>query len=257
MNLLQVLILSVVEGITEFLPISSTGHLILVSRLLAIPQTEFVKSFEIIIQLGAISAVVVLYFSTFIQNVLIWKRLISAFIPTAVVGLILYKLIKGYLIGNLWVDVIALFVGGLVIIGLEKYFTAHPRTIKSVENLSVGQSSLIGVAQSVAVIPGVSRSTMTIFGGMGLGLNRVAATEFSFLLAVPTIAAAAGLDLYQTRFTFSPEQYLLLFLGIMGAFVSALLTIRWLLGFVAKHSLVVFGVYRIILALVFTIIFLR
>lgn len=248
---LQVLILSIIEGITEFLPVSSTGHLILASHLLGIPPTDFVKSFEIVIQLGAIMAVVVVYFARFYHHLKLWPRLMAAFIPTALVGFLLYKFIKSFLLGNLWVDIIALFVGGVAMIGLEAYFSRHPRPIDSVETLSLTRTGLIGVAQSVAVIPGVSRATMTIFGGMALGLNRVAATEFSFLLAVPTLLAATVLDLYQTRFAFTSAEYATLLLGMLGAFLSALVTIRWLLKFVSQHSLVAFGVYRIILAFVF------
>ncbi len=256
MNIFSALILSIVEGITEFLPISSTGHLELAAKLLNIPQTEFVKSFEIVIQLGAILAVLVLYFSRVSKNFEVWKRTLAAFIPTAIVGLIFYKFIKGFLLGNLMVNVASLFFGGILIIILERIFAKNSRKINKVEEISVAKSGLVGVAQSISVIPGISRAAATIFGGMGLGLTRVAATEFSFILAIPTMFAATGLDLYKTRFAFSSSEYFLILVGFIGAFISALLTVKWLIKFVSKHSFVGFGIYRIILALIFFLIFI-
>lgn len=255
MNIFSALILSVVEGVTEFLPVSSTGHLELAAKLLNIPQTEFVKTFEIVIQLGAILAVLILYFSRVIRNFELWKRIIVAFIPTAIVGLVFYKFIKGFLLGNLMVDVVSLFIGGILIIILERIFAKNPRKINKVEEISVQKSGLIGFAQSISVIPGVSRAAATIFGGMGLGLTRVAATEFSFILAIPTMVAATGLDLYKTRFAFTSGEYLLILIGFIGAFISAALTVKWLIKFVSKHSFVGFGIYRIVLALIFFLLF--
>lgn len=255
-NILNVIILSIVEGVTEFLPISSTGHLELASKILNIPQTGFVKTFEIVIQLGAILAVLILYFVRILKSVNLWKRVIVAFIPTSIIGLIFYKIIKNILLGNLLIDVISLFIGGILIIILEKYFAKKPPTIEKVENLSLTKTSLIGVAQSVSVIPGVSRAAATIFGGMGLGLTRVEATEFSFILAIPTMVAASGLDLYKTRFSFTSQEYLLIAIGFIGAFISAAITVKWLINFVSKHSFIGFGIYRIILALIFLAIFI-
>ena len=254
MTILAVIILSLVEGVTEFLPISSTGHLILATKLLQVPQTEFVKTFEIVIQLGAILAVLLLYFSRLIKNIKLWPKIIAAFLPTAVIGLVLYKFIKSFLLGNLLIDVLSLFLGGILIIILEKYFAKKPRQINNTNQLSLIKSGQIGLVQSLSVIPGVSRAAATIFGGMSLGLTREAATEFSFLLAIPTMAAAAGLDLLKTRLAFSSHEYLLILIGFVGAFISALFTVKWLINFVSKHSFVGFGLYRIILALAFLII---
>lgn len=248
MTILAAIILSLVEGITEFLPISSTGHLMLASWLLNIPQTEFVKTFEIVIQLGAILAVLVLYFPRLIKNIQLWPKIIAAFIPTAIIGLFLYKFIKTFLLGNLMVDVISLFVGGILIIILEKIFSHRSRQLRE---LNISQSAAVGFFQSISIIPGVSRAAATIFGGMGMGLTRQAATEFSFLLAIPTMAAATGLDLYKTRLIFTPDQYGLILIGFLGAFISALFTVKWLIKFVSQHSFIGFGIYRIILALVF------
>lgn len=254
-NIFDAIILSIVEGVTEFLPISSTGHMELAGKLLGLAQTDFVKTFEIVIQLGAILAVLLLYFSKIIKNFEIWKRTIAAFIPTAIVGLVFYKVIKNLLLGNLMIDVASLFIGGVLIILLEKYFSKNPPKIEKVESLSVAKTGLIGVAQSISVIPGVSRAAATIFGGMGLGLTREAATEFSFILAIPTMVAATGLDLYKTRFTFNSQEYFLIIIGFIGAFISAALTVKWLIKFVSKHSFVGFGIYRIILAVIFFFVF--
>lgn len=256
MSYFQALLLSLVEGITEFLPISSTGHLILASRLLSIPQTEFVKSFEIIIQLGAILAVVVLYFRRLIKNTEIWSKIIIAFIPTGIIGLVLYKLIKKYLLGNLNVVIISLFVGGVAMLIIEELFKKKKENKKlPIENLEVVQSVTVGVVQALSVIPGVSRAMVTIFGGLGVGLSRENAVEFSFLLAVPTMVAATGLDLVKTHFLFTNQEYVVLFLGFVGAFVSALFTIRYFIRFVQKHTFRFFAFYRIILAIVFWVIY--
>lgn len=255
MNIWQVLVMSVVEGVSEFLPISSTGHLILASKLLGVSQTEFVKSFEIVIQLGAILAIVVLYFARVIVNFAIWKRIILAFMPTAVVGLLLYKVIKNVLLGNLMVDVWALLIGGILIIVLEMLLKKRGPEGEKMEKLSSVKAVLIGLIQSISIIPGVSRAGATIFGGMGVGLSRREATEFSFLLAVPTMFAATSLDLVKTRFEFTSSEYFLMLVGFLGAFVTAILTVRWLLGYVSKHSFIPFGIYRILVALLFLFIF--
>ena len=254
MNVFQAVVLSLVEGITEFLPISSTGHLILASKLLNIPQTEFVKSFEIIIQFGAILAVVVLYFKTLIKKTEIIKRVLIAFFPTAVLGLIFYSFIKHYLIGNLFVVIASLFFGGILMLLFEKVFKTK-KGIKNIGNLSYKKSFVTGVIQSISMIPGVSRAAATIYGGLGVGLNRKSAVEFSFLLAVPTMFAATVLDLLKVGFTFSRGEYLILSIGFVGAFISAMITIKYLINYVKKHSFRIFAVYRIVLAAIFWFIF--
>jgi len=256
MNILQALILSAVEGVTEFLPISSTGHLVLASSLLSIPQTEFVKSFEIIIQLGAILAVTGTVSSNSWRKY--WKQVLFAFLPTGVLGLILYKLIKTYLLGNVWVTAGALAGGGIMIILIEKFkilTTKFQINSKSqISNLKSRQAIFVGLCQSVSMIPGVSRAMASIFGGMGVGLSREEATQFSFLLAVPTMAAATGLDLFKSGWSFSGNEWILLGAGFAGAFVTALGTVRWLMDYVKKHDFTIFGIYRIVLGLVFLLI---
>lgn len=252
MNILQAVILSIVEGVTEFLPISSTGHLILVSKLLSISQSEFVKSFEIAIQLGAIAAVAWMYRNEIITNKKMWPKIIMAFIPTAIIGLVFFKIIKTDLIGNVGVTLAALAVGGAFLIFLEKIPLFNSKTKKkNIEDLSNKQSVIIGVAQSLSVIPGVSRAAATIVGGLGVGLTREEAVKFSFLLAVPTMAAATGLDVLKTGWHFDINQFVILGVGFVGAFTTAFLTVKWLVEHVRKHDFFGFGVYRLVLAGVF------
>ena len=253
MDIFQATLLSVIEGFTEFLPVSSTGHLILASDLLKIPQTEFVKSFEIFIQLGAILAVVVLYFKKYVQNFKAWKNILIAFVPTAVIGLVLYKFIKTYLLGNTLVVVAALFIGGILLILLEKLHKEKQLNNVTIEQLSFKQSFLIGLAQSISIIPGVSRAAATILGGMFLGLKKETAVEFSFLLAVPTMLAATGLDLVKSDLNFSSQEIMALMVGFIGSFITALLVIKWFIKFIKTNNFFWFGIYRIILALIFLI----
>lgn len=257
MSLFQAIILAIVEGITEFLPISSTGHLVLVARLLAIEQTDFVKSFEIIIQLGAILAVVVLYFHMLLRNRSLWKTLLIAFFPSMVVGLLFYQLIKGVLIGNPYITLLALFFGGIAILLLEKKYKTMQSHTQSMEHISKKQAIYIGICQSFSVIPGVSRSAATILGGMYVGLSRKVAVEFSFLLAVPTMLAASVLDLSESYSSFSAENVTLLLVGFFISFVVAIFSIKWLLTFVRSNTLAPFGVYRIALSVIYYALVLR
>lgn len=254
MTIIQAIILSIVEGITEFLPISSTGHLILVSRLLNISQTDFVKSFEIFIQLGAILAVVVLYFQKIWNNKKSWGKIITAFIPTGILGLIFYNFVKNNLLGNPYVVVISLFLGGIAILILEKIIAKRDASIHQIENITYPETIAIGTTQSLAMIPGVSRSLSTIFGGLLMGLNRSTATEFSFFLAIPTMFSATALDLIKSSYQFTTEQFLLLAVGFIFSFIFALLSVRFLINFVKKHSFRPFAYYRIILAIAFLVL---
>lgn len=254
MTIIQAIILSIVEGITEFLPISSTGHLILVSRLLNISQTDFVKSFEIFIQLGAILAVVVLYFQKIWNNKKSWGKIIAAFIPTGILGLIFYNFVKNNLLGNPYVVVISLFLGGIAILILEKIIAKRDASIHQIEDITYPKTIAIGTTQSLAMIPGVSRSLSTIFGGLLMGLNRSTATEFSFFLAIPTMFSATALDLIKSSYQFTTEQFLLLAVGFIFSFIFALLSVRFLINFVKKHSFRPFAYYRIILAIVFLVL---
>src|SRR3990167_3624422 len=246
MNYLQAVILSVVEGVSEFLPVSSTGHLILTGFILRIPQTEFVKSFEIFIQLGAVFSIVFLYKDTIFKKFTVWKKVLAAFIPTAVVGFMLYKMIKYYLLGNSFVTVAALFIGGILFIIIEKIYQKKKAEIVSIEALSYPKAILVGLIQSLSVIPGVSRSGATIFGSMMLGVSREAAVEMSFWLAIPTMLAATGLDLVKSGFQLSLNEYSLLIVGFIGSFITAFFTAKFLLNFIKKNNLISFGIYPII-----------
>lgn len=263
MNLLHVLILSIVEGLTEFLPISSTGHLILASRILNLESTDFQKTFEIIIQLGAILAVVVLYFRKFFDITLI-KKLIVAFIPTGIVGVILYPFIKGFLLGSSTVTLLTLFFGGVALIIIEMINkkinvkdlpakAAQESKATEVDKITCKQSFLIGCFQCLSMIPGMSRAAATIIGGLSVKLNRSTATEFSFLLAVPTMIAASGYDLYKSREFISQSDSFTLIAGTVLAFIFAMIAIKFLIGFVKKHDFKIFGIYRIVLAVLFWI----
>ena len=293
MNTVMALILSLIEGITEFLPISSTGHLILASQLLGVQQTEFVKNFAIAIQSGAILAVIVLYFRRLLKDFRLWILVGLAFIPTGLIGLVFYQLIKNYLLGNSQVVLVSLFLGGIVIIILEKIYQPtllvprHPESsnfplkkpitkfehvripygfeakfrkrltsnrssgkIKSLNRLTWRQAILIGLIQAISIIPGISRAAATIFGGLALGLDRQSAVEFSFLLAIPTMIVATGFDLLKTSFTFTAQEISLLTIGFIGAFITALITVKYLLKFIQHHNFVLFGYYRIFLAVI-------
>lgn len=247
MNLIQVLVLSVVEGLTEFLPISSTGHLILTSSLFQVAQTEFVKSFEIFIQLGAIMAVVGMYWQKVIKTKKLWVPIIAAFLPTAVIGLLAYPYIKGYLLGNTSVVLWSLFLGGIVLLFIDKIL---PQKQGGLTSLSVKSAILIGLFQSISMVPGVSRAAATIIGGLLVGLDREAAVEFSFLLAVPTMAAATGLDLVKSSISFSSNQWLMLGIGFVISMITAWVAIKFLLDYVKKHNFLWFGVYRIVVAMI-------
>ena len=252
MNIFHTVILSIVEGITEFLPVSSTGHLILTSKLLGIPETEFVKTFEIFIQLGAIMAVVSLYFKKIMQKPQLLRPIIIAFIPTGILGLIFYKIIKTYLLGNDMIVVVSLAVVGLLLILIESWWKKHPaKTHKTMETLTVPQLVIVGLFQSVAMIPGVSRSASTIIGGMFMGMPRVEAVEFSFLLAVPTMAAATGLDLLKSIHVLTHGNLLLLAVGFIVSWIVAAFVIKAFIQFVKHKTFIGFGAYRIIAAAVY------
>lgn len=252
MDFLQAIILGVVEGVTEFLPVSSTGHLILATDLLGIKSTEFVKSFSVIIQSGAILAVLLLYWRELFTQKHLLSKVITAFIPTAIIGYILYHFIKEYLLDNTGVTLWALFLGGILLIGLETYFK-RSKIGKNETNdnllISYKQSFIIGVFQAISVVPGTSRALATIFGGMIMGLSRKQAVEFSFLLAIPTMAAATGLDLLETSFKFNNQEWLMLAIGFITSFLVAYLVIKWFIKYVSHHSFIAFGVYRILIAI--------
>jgi undecaprenyl-diphosphatase len=256
MSLLHALILGLIEGITEFLPISSTAHLILAVHGLRIMDSEFVKSFEIIIQLGAILSVVVLYWSRF-WNWDVLKKLVVAVIPTGVIGLTVYKAIKGYLLGNVGVVLAALVIGGIALILFERFRATHADEGEvDFSQITYKRAFLIGLFQAIAVIPGVSRSAATIVGGSLIGVSKRTIVEFSFMLAVPTMLAASGLELIKGHDALMGH-YPALMAGFVVSFVTAIVAIKSFLGYIKKHSFAAFGWYRIVLALVYFLAFVR
>jgi len=255
MDFIQSIILGIVEGITEFLPVSSTGHLILTSSLLNIPHTDFVKSFEIFIQFGAILAVLILYWKLFLDKEILIKLAI-AFIPTGIIGFSLYKIAKSFL-GNEQIVIWALALGGLVLIAFELFGnTKDGDQTKSAKDVTYKQAFLIGIFQAIAIIPGVSRSAATIIGGQALGIARKSIVEFSFLLAVPTIAAASGLDLIKNPTSISTDTLPLILVGSLVSFLVAIIAIKFLLKFITTNTFVSFGIYRIVVAIAFWAIIL-
>ncbi len=251
MDVFQSILIGIVEGITEFLPISSTAHMILASKLMGIEQTEFVKSFEIIIQFGAILSVLVLYWRRFLLDLESLKRVIAAFIPTAIVGFLLYKIIKTFLLSSTPIIVLALFFGGLIIILFEMFHKEKETALEDISSLPYSKCIAIGLFQALAVVPGVSRSAATIIGGLSFGLKRTTIVEFSFLLAVPTMLAASVLDLAKSGSSFSPDQFGVLATGFIVSFIVAMLSIKFLIGFVKNHSFIAFGIYRMIASVLF------
>jgi undecaprenyl-diphosphatase len=251
MNIPHAFVLGIIEGFTEFLPISSTGHLMLASRYLGIAQTEFVKSFEIAIQSGAILAVLVMYWKTLCKTRGIWTRILVAFFPTAVIGAILYKFIKGCLFDNASVVLWALFIGGIILIIFESIHREGKDALEELSKITYPKALGIGLFQTIAVIPGVSRSAATILGGLMLGLKRKTIVEFSFLLAVPTLVSATALDIIKCAPSFTKSDFLVLAVGFIVSCAVSFIAMRFLLAFVKKHTFLVFGIYRIALAMMF------
>ncbi|MCY7378073.1 MAG: undecaprenyl-diphosphate phosphatase [Gemmatimonadaceae bacterium] len=253
MSLLHAIILGIVEGITEFLPVSSTAHLILASKLLAL-DSEFVKSFEIIIQFGAILSVVVLYWNRF-WNWDVLKKLVVAVIPTGVIGLTVYKAVKSYLLGNVTVVLLALLIGGVALILFERFRTSVDTEVDFTE-ITYRRAFLIGLFQAIAVIPGVSRSAATIVGGSLIGVSKRTIVEFSFMLAVPTMLAATGLELVKGRDALAGN-YGILAVGFVVSFITAIVAIKSFLGYIKKRSFAAFGWYRIALAVAYYLVIVR
>jgi undecaprenyl-diphosphatase len=252
-DIAQAFLLGLVEGLTEFLPISSTGHLMLTSELLGLGHSEFLKSFEIAIQPGAILAVVVLYWRALLINRRVMLRLAVAFLPTVVVGVLVHRKVKE-LLGSVEVVLVSFFIGGIIIILFEQLHREREDASEGMENISFVQAFLIGLCQTLAFVPGVSRAAATILGGLAVNVRRRTAVEFSFLLAVPTMAAATTLDLYkfhQEERGLTVEQVQLLLVGFATSFVVAALTIQLILRYIKTHTFLPFGVYRIVAAVGF------
>ncbi|MEX2010516.1 MAG: undecaprenyl-diphosphate phosphatase [Parcubacteria group bacterium] len=253
MQIIHSVILGIVEGFTEFLPISSTAHLMLTSKLLGLEATDFLKSFEIIIQSGAILAVLTLYWRKFLDIQLL-KHLAVAFIPAGIIGFSLYQLIKDVLLGDIVFTLWVLGLGGVGLILFEMWQKRRTLRVASVETMDYKTCFMVGVAQSLAVLPGVSRAGATIVGGMLMGVRRETIVEFSFLLAVPTMLAATSLDIIKSPGLFAEGQALVLGVGVVISFITAILSIKFLLSYIRKHTFSAFGVYRVAIAAIGLII---
>lgn len=252
MNLLHAIILAIIEGLTEFLPVSSTGHMIIGSTLMGIETDRFVKVFTVAIQFGAILSVVALYWRRFFQNFAFYLRLAVAFLPALVFGLLLKKQIDR-LLEDIVVVAVALIAGGVAFLLLDGFFEKQRRRDTSAEDISLPKALKIGLFQVVSMIPGVSRSAATIIGGLTQGLSPKTAAEFSFFLAVPTMFAATCKSLWDFvedgGVALSGEEIQLLLVGNVVAFVVALLAIRSFVQFLTTHGFKVFGYYRIVVGL--------
>lgn len=253
MTIIQALVLSLIEGITEFLPISSTGHMVLASFLMGIEENSFVKSFEVIIQFGAILAVLVVYWKRFLPNWNFYKKLFVAFLPTALIGLVVKNYVD-HLLGQAVVVAWAFIIGGVLLIWSDKVFAHRHTAGRTTDDLTYKDGVALGLFQSIAMIPGVSRSAATILGGLSLGMTRKDAAEFSFFLGVPTLAAATLLKSIPFLKHIEPGQIQLLLLGNVIAFVVAILAIKTFIRFLSTHGFKYFGYYRIVIGLLFLLL---
>jgi len=252
MNLIHAVVLAIIEGLTEFLPVSSTGHMIIASSVMGIATHPFVKVFTVAIQFGAILSVMVLYWKRFFQSIDFYLKLLVAFLPAAVFGLLLKKHIDR-LLENIVVVAIALIAGGIVFLLLDDYFKRQTARDTTTDDINWVKALKIGFFQVISMIPGVSRSAATIFGGLSQGLSPITAAEFSFFLAVPTMFAATCKSLWDYLHdeggTFSGQELTLLAVGNILAFIVGMLAIRSFVNYLTKHGFKIFGYYRIILGI--------
>lgn len=249
MSFFEVFLLSLIEGLTEFIPVSSTGHLIITSALLKMQPTDFSKAFDVIIQFGAILAVVFLYKDRLKWNFEFYKKIFLAFLPTAIIGFIFKNKID-QLLESVLVVAWSLIIGGVVLVFIDKFFITNKKTEPSNK-----ESVAIGFFQSIAMIPGVSRSAASIIGGMTMGLTRIKAAEFSFILAIPTMAAATVYKLWKIREILKNTDYLLdLSLGVVLSFIFSVLAIKFFISILNRYGFKYFGIYRILVGVLILIL---
>lgn len=256
MSLVETIIIAIVEGLTEFLPVSSTGHMIITQALLGMESTDFVKAFTVNIQFGAILSVVVLYWKRFFQSLNFYRNLLIAFLPAAVIGFLAGDFIDS-LLENVWVVALMLVVGGVVMLFVDKWFANEDKD----QEMNWKRALKIGFFQTIAMIPGVSRSMATIVGGMSSGLSRKNAAEFSFFLAVPTMAAASGYKLLKLFLepegaAMLTENLTILLIGNLVAFIVAMAAIKFFISFLTKYGFKAFGYYRIITGILILVLLL-
>ncbi|TDT67934.1 undecaprenyl-diphosphatase [Hypnocyclicus thermotrophus] len=266
MNVLLVIILSIVEGITEFLPISSTGHMILVNNFLKIGnlRKEFMDSFLVIIQLGAILSVVVYFFKElnpfvkdkdiFKEKMILWSKIVIGVLPAVVLGLLFDDMIEEYFMDSSLIVALMLILYGIIFMFIEKVIKKSK--INKFDNINYSTAFIIGIFQCLAMIPGTSRSGATIMGGLLLGLTKAVAAEFSFFLAIPTMVGATLLKIVKNGLNFTLNEWGLLLLGSFLSFIIAYLSIKWLMDYLKNKSFKVFGIYRIILGIIVLLLLL-
>ncbi len=255
MSVFQSIILAIVEGLTEFLPVSSTGHMIIVSSLMGIADDAFTKAFTIAIQLGAIVSVVILYWKRFFVTMSFYYKLFVAFIPAAVIGLLFNDYIDA-LLERVEVVAITLILGGIIFLFIDKYFKKNE--VDGKDSVTYSNAFKIGLFQTIAMVPGVSRSAATIIGGLTQGMHKKAAAEFSFFLAVPTMFAATGyklLKFYLEGNTFGTNEIVLLSIGNVVAFLVAMIAIKSFITFLTRHGFKWFGYYRITIGVLILILY--
>jgi undecaprenyl-diphosphatase len=253
MDIFQAIIIGVIEGFTEFLPISSTGHMIVASQFLGIPESELVKAYEVIIQFAAIVAVMLIYRDKLsLKQTLLWQKLIVAFVPLGAIGFVLRHQIKALFS----VPVVAwmFIIGGVVFLVVEYFYQEEKAHTRTLETVSWKQAIWVGIAQVASLIPGTSRAGATIIGGLLVGLDRKVAAEFSFLLAIPVMAAVSGYDLLKHYEDFAQANWGAFAIGFAVAFAVAWITIKLFIAFLSRFTFVPFGVYRILFGLILLLV---
>jgi len=249
LDIFQAIIIGIIEGFTEFLPISSTGHMIVASRFLGIEENALIKAYEVIIQFAAIMAVMLIYKDKMsFKKVLLWQKLILAFLPLAIVGFIFKDHIKALF--NVQTVAWMFIIGGIIFLVVEYFYKEKESHVSDVEEVSYMQALWIGIAQIFSLVPGTSRAGATIIGGLLTGLDRKTSMEFSFLLAIPVMAAVTGYDLLKHYQDFADANWGAFVIGFVTAFVVAYLTIKLFLAFIQKFTFVAFGIYRIIFGVI-------
>ena len=251
MGIFEAIVLGIVEGLSEFLPISSTGHLILVSALMKLQQSEAHKAFEVTIQLGAMLAVVEVYRRQLFARPDLIKKVCFAFLPTGTIGFLVYKLVKSFFQPSLVSYM--LIAGGVAFIVIELWMKDRPATTHTLDEISYRQAFSIGLVQCLSMVPGVSRSGATIIGGLLFGLDRKDAAEFSFLLALPTMLAATCYDIYKNYEVFHMGDWQNIAVGFVTSFIFGVIGIKALLKFVTSHTFIPFGIYRIVVGVLFLV----
>lgn len=250
MEIWQAFTLGIIEGLTEFLPISSTFHLIFAGKLLNIEPSNFLKFFEVFIQAGGVLAVLTLYAKELRNNHSVTKKVFISFIPTTIISFLFYSTIKNFFFETDWLMIGAFLVVGLIFIIYEQWYKKYPSKGKNIADLTTKQAILIGIGQALAVLPGVSRAGAVILTMMILGQKRSEAAKYSFLLAVPTICAAAGYDTLKMigQDPFSSQEVLLMGIGFITAFITAFFVLKWFIAYLQKNTLTNFGIYRLFVA---------